>query len=77
MSRLVANLSNPVNKPLQFQSRYFLDKPRILDSSVQKGLVIVMAFFASYLNKIYRLNFMDDKTNNYIMQIVWNTVEYR
>jgi hypothetical protein len=23
------------------------------------------------------LSFMDDKTNNYVRQIVWNTVEYR
>jgi len=49
----------------------------IFNSSLQKGLVMVMAFFAPYLNKIFRLNFMDDKTNNYIRQIVWNTVEYR
>jgi cytochrome P450 family 6 len=49
----------------------------ILHFSLQKGLVMVMAFFAPYLNKILRLNFMDDKTNNYIRQIVWNTVEYR
>ena len=49
----------------------------ILDFSVQKGLVMVMAFFAPYLNKIFHLNFMDAKTNNYIRQIVWNTVQYR
>ena len=49
----------------------------IFDFSAQKGLVMVMAFFAPYLNKMFRLNFMDDKTNNYVRQIVWNTVEYR
>jgi cytochrome P450 family 6 len=49
----------------------------IADFSIQKGLAILMAFFAPYLNKIFRLNFMDDKTNNYVRQIVWNTVEYR
>jgi cytochrome P450 family 6 len=49
----------------------------ILDISVQKGLVMIMAFFAPYLNKIFRLKFLDDKTNNYLRQIVWNTVEYR
>jgi hypothetical protein len=47
------------------------------DFSVQKGLAILMAFFAPYLNKPFRLKFMDDKTNNYVRQIVWNTVEYR
>jgi len=45
--------------------------------SVQKGLAILIAFFAPYLNTIFRLNFMDDKTNNYVRQIVWNAVEYR
>jgi cytochrome P450 family 6 len=49
----------------------------VFDFSVQKGFLIVMAFFAPYLNIIFRLNFMDDKTNNYVRQIVWNTVEYR
>ena len=50
---------------------------KIFDFAVQKGLVMAMAVFAQYLNKLFRLNFMDDKTNNYIRQIVWNTVEYR
>ena len=49
----------------------------IFDFTLQKGLVSVMAFFAPYLNKIFRLNFMDDKTNNYVRRSVWNTVEYR
>ena len=49
----------------------------ILHFTVQKGLVMVIAFFAPYLNKYFRLNFMYDKTNNYVRQIVWNTVEYR
>jgi len=45
--------------------------------SVKKGLAILMAFFAPYLNTVFRLSFMDDKTNNYVRQIVWNAVEYR
>jgi cytochrome P450 family 6 len=49
----------------------------ILKFSVKKGLVMVMVWFAPYLNKIFRLNFLDDKTNNYLRQTVWNTVEYR
>jgi cytochrome P450 family 6 len=49
----------------------------VFDFSAQKGLVFVMAFFAPYLNRIFRLNFMDDETNNYVRQIVWSTVEYR
>ena len=49
----------------------------IFTFSVQKGLLMVMAFFAPYLNTIFGFNFVDDKTNNYVRQIVWNTVEYR
>jgi cytochrome P450 family 6 len=49
----------------------------VFDFSVQKGLVMMMAFFAPYLNTIFRLNFINDETNNYVRQIVWNTVEYR
>jgi len=49
----------------------------VVDFSVKKGLAMLMAFFAPYLNKIFRLNFMDDKTNNYVRQSIWNTVEYR
>jgi cytochrome P450 family 6 len=45
--------------------------------SVKKGLAMQFAFFAPYLNKIFRLNFMDDKTNNYVRKVVWSTVEYR
>jgi cytochrome P450 family 6 len=50
---------------------------KIFDFSVQKGFVMVMAFFAPYLNKHFRLKFIDGKTSNYVRQIVWNTVQYR
>jgi cytochrome P450 family 6 len=50
---------------------------KVFDFSVQKGLATLLAFFAPYLNRIFRLKFLDDKTNNYVRQIVWNTVEYR
>ena len=49
----------------------------ILDFSVQKGLVMVIAWFAPYLNKYFRLKFMGDKINNYVRQIVSNKVDYR
>jgi cytochrome P450 family 6 len=45
--------------------------------TIQKGLVILMAIFAPHLNTIFRLKFIDDKTNNYVRQLIWNTVEYR
>ena len=49
----------------------------ILDFSVTKGLAMLTAFFAPHLQKMFRLKVMDDKTDNYVRQIVWNTVEYR
>jgi hypothetical protein len=49
----------------------------VFDFSVRKGLAILLAFFAPYLNKIFRLKYLEDKTNNYIRRIVWNTVDYR
>jgi hypothetical protein len=50
---------------------------RVCDFTVQKGLAMLFGIFAPYLNKLFRLKFVDDKTNNYIRQIVWNTVDYR
>ena len=49
----------------------------ILDFSVMKELAMLTAFFAPHLQKIFRLKFMDDKSNIYVRQIVWSTVEYR
>jgi hypothetical protein len=49
----------------------------IFDFSVQKGLAMLLAWFAPYLNTMFRLKFLEDKTNNYVRQIVWNTVECR
>jgi cytochrome P450 family 6 len=46
------------------------------DFSVEKGLAVLLAFFAPNLN-IFRLKFLADKTANYIRQIVWDTVHYR
>jgi cytochrome P450 family 6 len=45
--------------------------------SVMKGLALLTSFFAPFLKSFFRLKFMDDKTNNYIRQIVWSKVEYR
>ena len=49
----------------------------IFDFSVQKGLAVLLAFFAPRLKYLFRLRFVEDKTNNYLRKIVWNTVEYR
>jgi hypothetical protein len=45
--------------------------------SVQKGLAMLLAWFAPSLNTIFGLKFIEDKMNNYVRKIVWNTVEYR
>jgi len=45
--------------------------------SVKKGLAMLTGFFAPHLQTIFRLKIIDDKTNNYVRQIVWSTVEYR
>jgi hypothetical protein len=49
----------------------------LTDFSVQKGLAMLLAFFAPYLNTIFRLKFVGDIMSNYLRQIVWDTVEYR
>jgi cytochrome P450 family 6 len=49
----------------------------ICDFSVQKGLAILMAFFAPYLNTVFRFKSVGDKMENYLRQIVWDTVQYR
>jgi cytochrome P450 family 6 len=45
--------------------------------SVTKGLAMLTAFVAPFLTSFFRLKFVDDKTNNYLRQVVWSTVEYR
>jgi cytochrome P450 family 6 len=47
------------------------------DFSVQKGLAMLLAFSAPYLNTIFRLKFLAEETDNYLRQIVWDTVDYR
>jgi len=49
----------------------------VLDFSIKKALAMLTAFFAPHLKTIFQLNCIDDKTNNYVRQIVWSTVEYR
>jgi cytochrome P450 family 6 len=47
------------------------------DLSVKRGLVLLLTFLAPSLKNLFRLKFVEDKTNNYIRQTVWSTVEYR
>jgi hypothetical protein len=49
----------------------------VFNFTVQKGLAMLLAWFAPSLNNIFGLRFVEDKTNNYVRQIVWDTVEYR
>ena len=50
---------------------------KILDFTPQKGCVGVVAFFAPYLNYVFRVKFLDEETNNFVRQTVWNTVGHR
>jgi cytochrome P450 family 6 len=45
--------------------------------SVTTGLAMLTSFFAPFIKSLFRLKFLDDKTNNYLRQVVWSTVEYR
>jgi cytochrome P450 family 6 len=58
-------------------SEFWRNIRTVFDFSVMNGLAMLLAWFAPYLNKIFRLKFVEDKMNNYVRQIVWNTVEYR
>jgi cytochrome P450 family 6 len=48
----------------------------IFHFTAQKTLALLFAYFAPNFN-IFRLRFLDEETNNYVRQVVWNTVEYR
>jgi len=58
-------------------SEFGLHIMTVFDFSVKKGLAMLTAFLAPHLKTILRLKFIDDKTNNYVRQIMWSTVEYR
>jgi len=50
---------------------------KVLEFTFQKGFVEVLAFFAPHLNNVFRVKFMDEETNNFVRQMIWNTVEHR
>jgi cytochrome P450 family 6 len=58
-------------------SEFWRNIRNVFDFSLQKGLAVLLAWFAPYLNTIFRLEFVKYKMNNYVRQIVWNTVGYR
>ena len=66
--------SNSLKDP---DSEFVRNIRNVLKLSVKKGLTMLTAFFAPHLQKIFRLKVVDDKTNNYVRQIVWSTVQYR
>jgi cytochrome P450 family 6 len=66
--------SNSLKYP---ESEFVRNIGNIFKFSVKKGLAVLIAFFAPHLQKMFRLKVVDDKTNNYVRQIVWSTVEYR
>ena len=66
--------SNSLKDP---DSEFVRNMSSVFKFSVKKALAMLTAFFAPHLQKIFRIKFIDDKTNNYLRQIVWGTVEYR
>jgi cytochrome P450 family 6 len=66
--------SNSLKDP-DAEFRRYLRK--ILDSSITKGLVSLLWFFAPSLTSLLRVKFLDDRTTDYLRKTVWNTVEYR
>jgi cytochrome P450 family 6 len=49
----------------------------VFSFSVKKGLAMLFASLAPHLNNLFRLSFLEENTNHYVRQSVWNTVEYR
>jgi hypothetical protein len=47
------------------------------DFSVQKGLAMLLEFFAPYLNTLLCLKFVGDETDNYLRKVIWDAVHYR
>jgi hypothetical protein len=58
-------------------SEFWIHTKEIGGLSVQKGLALMFEFFAPHLNTIFRFKTLGDETENYIRQIVWDTVHYR
>jgi cytochrome P450 family 6 len=58
-------------------SEFWRHTRAIAEFSIMKGFLFLLAFFAPYLNTIFRLKFVGDKTDNYLRQIIWDTVHYR
>ena len=66
--------SNSLKDP---ESEFVRNRRNVIKFSVKKALAMVAAFFEPHLQKMSRPKVVDDKTNNYVRQDVWSTVEYR
>jgi cytochrome P450 family 6 len=66
--------ANSINDPDSEFGRHTRSRA---DFSLPKGLSLLLAFFTPYLNTIFRLKYVGYKTDNYLRQIVWDTVQYR
>jgi len=49
----------------------------ILDFSIRKGLVALMALTAPEIKTLLNIKFLDDDTTRYLRKTVWRTEEYR
>jgi cytochrome P450 family 6 len=66
--------SQSLKNPDEEFSRYVRN---IFDLDLRRGLALLLAFLAPSLKNLLRLKFLEDKTTNYIRQMVWSAVEYR
>jgi cytochrome P450 family 6 len=66
--------SNSLKNPDAEFRRYLRN---VFGPSVRQEFVALMAFFAPHFQNVIRLQFLDDKTSDFIRRTVWRTVEYR
>jgi hypothetical protein len=55
--------------------RFFLRT--VFETSVRKGLAVLISFASPALASLLKLKFVDDDTTNYVRKTVWSTLEYR
>jgi cytochrome P450 family 6 len=46
----------------------------LFDLDIKRGLALLLAFLAPSIKNLLRLKFVEDKTTNYMRQIVWSAV---
>jgi cytochrome P450 family 6 len=66
--------SQSLKNPDEEFSRYVRN---IFDLDLMRGLALLLGFLSPGLKNLLRMKFQEDKTTNYMRQMVWSAVEYR